>query len=80
MKNTTDSPGYASFYGSRSTSTSYRPKLAVTYTDIPATAESASVSPRYVKDSTNATLTYTGLPASALARVEYKIIGYDEST
>lgn len=80
MKNTTDSPGYASFYGSRNTSTSYRPKLAVTYTDTPATAESASVSPRYVKDSTNATLTYTGLPASALARVEYKIIEYDEST
>lgn len=68
-----DNADYSCFYGSRTSSSSYRPKLVVTHYSKPTTASSASISPAYVKASTSAKLTYSGITSTGLNRVEYKV-------
>lgn len=80
LKNTTASPKYASFVGSRTGTTSRRPSLVVTYTDTSSQATDVSVSPSYVNSSTQASVTWKGLNASTIARVEYKLVRYDDKT
>ncbi len=80
LKNMTASAGYAVFFGSRSSYSAYRPKLTVVYSQEPPAATGAQVSPAYVKSSTDAKLTFTGLSASGIARAEYRIAAYDEDT
>lgn len=80
LKNISSSPSYAVFFGSRSSYSSYRPKLSVTYTDTPTTAVSAGISPAYVNDSTAASVTFSGITATNLARVEYRVAAYDDDT
>ena len=80
LKNTTSSPSYASFYGSRCSTASKRPNLTVTYTEISSEATNVSVSPAYVKSSTQAAVSWQGLNASDIARVEYKLVKYDDKT
>ena len=78
LKNTTSSPKYASFVGSRSGTTSRRPSLVVTYTDTSSEATNVKVSPAYVKSGTQAAVTWQGLNAADIARVEYKLVKYDD--
>lgn len=78
LKNTTSSPKFASFVGSRSGTTSRRPSLVVTYTDTSSEATNVKVSPAYVKSGTQAAVTWQGLNAASIARVEYKLVKYDD--
>ena len=80
LKNTTSTPSYASFYGSRCSTASKRPNLTITYTEISSEATNVSVSPAYVKSSTQAAVSWQGLNASDIARVEYKLVKYDDKT
>lgn len=80
LKNITASPGYAVFFGSRSSYAMYRPKLTVTYSEEPPAATGAQVSPAYVKNSTDAKLTFSGLSSAGIARAEYKLTAYDEAS
>lgn len=86
LRNTTSSPEFAEFYGSRTTLTSCRPKLVVTYYDKPTVPESVSLSRKwngvyttsvYMKKGYNMYVTWTGIVSQNLADVEYKIIGVD---
>ncbi|MDY3010718.1 MAG: DNRLRE domain-containing protein, partial [Clostridiales Family XIII bacterium] len=73
INNETSSPSYACFYGSRTSSSSYRPKLVCTYYSKPTTATSASISPASVKTSTAAKIYYGGITSTGLNRVEYRV-------
>lgn len=77
LKNTTTSPSYTSFFGSRATS--YKPKLVITYYSKPTTATSASISPAYVKKSSDAKITYAGITSTGLTRVEYRVYSHDDT-
>ncbi|MFR2565199.1 MAG: DNRLRE domain-containing protein [Anaerovoracaceae bacterium] len=78
LKNVTSSPSYASFWGSRYGTVAYRPKLVVTYYSKPTTATSAGISPAYVKKSTEASLNFSGITSTGLARNEYKVFEYND--
>lgn len=95
LRNTTDSPGYAEFYGSRTTLSSYRPKLVVTYYDKPTVPESLSLArytgnepltgtdyltTQYMKKGHRGYATWTGLVSHNLADVEYRVLAGDDST
>ena len=80
LRNITSSPSYSSFYGSRSSVTGYRPKLAVTYYSKPTTATSVSISPSYVKKGSDAKITFKGITSTGLARYEYRLYKYSHST
>lgn len=64
---------YAKFYGSRHSSTQYRPKLVVTYTDKPAEASSVSVASYWLKKNANVNVTWKGISSSALKSIQYRI-------
>ena len=64
---------YAKFYGSRHSSTAYRPKLTVTYIDKPATASSVSVSPVWAKKNAAISVTWADINSSALKSIQYRI-------
>ena len=73
------STSYVEFYGTRATTTAYRPYLAVTYTeDEPAipTVSSATGSRIYVKGNP-VKLSWTGMTCNFLDHVEYKITKAD---
>lgn len=73
------STSYVEFYGTRSTTTAYRPYLAVTYTaDEPAipTVSSVTGSRIYVKGNP-VKLSWTGMTCNFLDHVEYKITKAD---
>lgn len=80
LKNTTSTPSYASFYGSRSSAAATRPNLTVTYTETSSEASNVNISTAYVKNSTQATVSWQGLNSSDIARVEYKIVKYNDET
>ena len=56
----------------------HRPKLVVTYYSKPTTATSAGISPAYVKKSTEASLNFSGITSTGLARNEYKVFEYND--
>ena len=64
---------YAKFYGSRHSSSSYRPKLVVTYTDKPTIASSLKVSSQYLKPGENLKATWEGIESSALSQIQYRV-------
>ena len=78
--NTSSNVKYAGFYGSRSASSSYRPKLVVTYYSKPTKASSAGLSSNYGTDSTDITLHYSGIKSTGLDHCEYKIVAYNDQT
>lgn len=80
LKNITSNPQYAVFFGSRSSSTAYMPKLTVVYSDIPPLATSVQISPRYTSDSTKAAVSFSGLSGPDILRAEYKINEVKEDT
>ncbi|MBQ8562730.1 MAG: DNRLRE domain-containing protein, partial [Firmicutes bacterium] len=75
------SESYAEFYGTRSTSTAYRPYLSITYTpDEPTVPDVTSVSGSYIHTKgSNVTLSWSGLTCNFLDHVEYKIVEADSS-
>ncbi len=74
-----NSSSYTSFRGSRYVTVTYRPKLVVTHFSKPTTATEASISPRYVKNSTDAKITFSGITSTGLARCEYRAVEYNDS-
>ena len=52
----------------------------MTYSEEPPAATGAQVSPAYVKNSTDAKLTFSGLSSAGIARAEYKLTAYDEAS
>ena len=78
--NTSSTVKYAGFYGSRTASSSYRPKLVVTYYSKPTKASSAGLSSNYNTDSTDITLHYSGIKSTGLDHCEYKIVAYNDQT
>lgn len=79
LKNSTSSPDYACFTGSRASSATYRPKLVVTYYDGPATATSVKVSNAYLNAGKSLTVSWAGITSKSLARVEYRIAKCDSA-
>lgn len=90
MRNVTSSPEFAEFYGSRTSLTSYRPKLVVTYYDKPTAPETVSMSRKitdekyesssYMKKGHNMYATWKGIESHNLSAVQYKIIAADDTT
>ena len=89
LRNTTSSAGFAQFYGSRTSSTAYRPQLVITYYDKPTVASSLSVArysdstyvtSQYMKKGYKVYATWAGIESYNLADVQYKIIAGDDST
>lgn len=89
LKNMTSNSSYAEFHGSRATLTSCRPKLSVTYHDVPTTPESFSLSRKsgesytsssYHKKGRTIYASWTGISSYSLAQVQYKIIAGDNNT
>lgn len=88
MRNVTSSPEFAEFYGSRTSLTSYRPKLVVTYYDKPTVADTVAVSRKsgdeyidsiYLRKGYNKYVSWTGIVSQNLSAVQYKIIGLDDT-
>lgn len=90
FRNFSDTPEYAEFYGSRATSTSYRPKLVVTYYDKPTSVTSITTSRKetddtytnsiYMKEGERMYVGWDGIESHNLADVQFKIIAADENT
>ncbi|MDD7718567.1 MAG: DNRLRE domain-containing protein [Eubacteriaceae bacterium] len=89
MRNVTSTPGFAEFYGTRTSLTSYRPKLVVTYYDKPTAPSSLSISRKsgetyissiYMKKNYNAYASWSGIASHNLADVQYKITAADDAT
>ena len=90
LRNTTTSPTYAEFFGSRTSASSYRPKLVITYYDKPTAASSISTSRKtsdttyykssYMKESYRMYVNWSGIESHNLADVQYKIIAGNDST
>ena len=64
---------YAKFYGSRHSSTSYRPKLSVTYYDKPTAATSLTLATQLLKKGTNLKATWEGIESVALSQIQYRV-------
>lgn len=64
---------YAKFYGSRHSSTSYRPKLVVTYYDKPTIASSLKPSSQYLKTGVALKATWAGIESVALSQIQYRV-------
>ncbi|MDD6043355.1 MAG: DNRLRE domain-containing protein, partial [Eubacteriaceae bacterium] len=89
IRNATSTPKYAEFYGSRTSLTSYRPKLVVTYYDKPTAPESVStsrksgesyISSSYMREGSSIYASWKGINSHNLADVQYKIIAADDET
>ena len=74
------SSSYTEFYGSRTGSTSYRPKLTVTYTeDKPTTASGVTASKSTYNVGENISVTWNDITANSLSHIEYRVAKYDDS-
>lgn len=74
------STSYTEFYGSRTGATNYRPKLTVTYTeDKPTTATSVTASKSVYKVGESISVTWEGITANSLDRIEYRIAKFDDA-
>ncbi|MDR1018538.1 MAG: DNRLRE domain-containing protein [Lachnospiraceae bacterium] len=67
------SNSYTEFYGSRTTTATYRPKLVVVYYDGPTKATSVKVNNTYVKGGAYAKVSWSGISSRNLASVQYRI-------
>ena len=68
---------YTEFYSSRHSSSSYRPKLAVTYYDPPTKPDSVSITAStapYVKKGAAITASWSGISSKSLASVQYRLM------
>ena len=89
LRNMNSDPSYACFWGSRYATTSYRPKLVVTYYDRPETFTSASisryinnegfVSSNYFKPGNYVYASWKGAKAYKFSEIQYKITGYSST-
>ena len=70
----------ARFYGSRSTKTTYSPKLSIVYYDKPSKASSISISPKYVKQGKSVVVKWEGINTPVLSNIQYKVASYDMDT
>lgn len=79
LKNKTEtSTTYTEFYGSRTSATSYRPKLIVTYTeDKPTTATSVTASKSGYNVGESISVSWEGIKANNLDHIEYRVAKYD---
>lgn len=68
---------YAEFYGTRSSKSSYLPKVSVVYYDVPTTPDTISVSPKYVKKGSPLTVSWTGIKSYSLSEIQYRICKFD---
>lgn len=64
---------YAKFYGSRHSSTAYRPKLTVTYIDKPTEASNVSVASYWLKKGNTVSVSWAGINSSALKSIQYRV-------
>ena len=72
------STSYTEFYGTRTSATSYRPKLTVVYTeDKPATATSVTASKSGYNVGESISVTWDGITANNLDHIEYRVAKYD---
>lgn len=71
---------YVKFYGSRTSSTTKRPKLVATYYDTPTTATSVTTDKTYLKSGDPLTVSWAGIGSDALSYVQYRVTNYDAST
>ena len=87
LRNMTDDPDYACFWGSRYATTAYKPKLVVTYYDAPTTSTSAYTSKakngsyedtKYFKDNEPVYLSWSGATAYSISEIQYRFEGYTE--
>ena len=78
LRNSVESTSsYAEFYGSRTSSASYRPKLTVVYSDTVTNATSVTTDKsRYVQGE-NVTVSWAGISASSLSEIDYRIATAD---
>ncbi|MGN1334569.1 MAG: DNRLRE domain-containing protein, partial [Anaerovoracaceae bacterium] len=81
IKNQVESSySYVEFYGSRTSSTSYRPRLTVYYTpDKPATPSSVTSSKGSYVAGENISVTWSGVTANNLDHIEYHIARCDSA-
>ena len=84
MRNVSDDPEYAEFYGSRCTVATYRPKVVITYYDKPTKASSIYttrltngnyVRSNYIKKGNRIYANWAGINSHNLSAVQYKFIG-----
>ncbi len=89
LRNMTDDPSCASFYGSRNSSTAYRPKLVVTYYNKPTARDTANMRKKeasgfttssYFKLGEKVYTSWTGIKSPILSQVQYRITAYDSNT
>lgn len=72
------STSYTEFYGTRTSATSYRPKLTVVYTeDKPTTASSVTASKSGYNVGEAISVTWEGITANNLDHIEYRVARYD---
>ena len=86
LRNVTSDQGYACFWGSRYATTSYRPKLVVTYYDHPTTFTSATTSryfyssgfvdTSYYRPGSPVYVSWSGATAYKVSAIQYRIEGY----
>lgn len=77
MRNVTSSPDFAEFYGSRTSLTSYRPKLVVTYSDPPTVPATLTLEDSYLTTDELLEVSWTGIESAGLDRVQYRIAKCD---
>lgn len=71
---------YTQFYGSRYATAAKRPKLTVVYYDGPTKPDTVQTNGSYFKKGTMIQATWSGIVSRALDRVEFKLVGIDDST
>lgn len=64
---------YAKYYGTRHSSTQYRPKVVVNYCAKPTAATTVSLSNQYIKTGSSVVAAWSGISSSALSYVQYRI-------
>ena len=79
LKNQVESTsGYTEFYGSRTSATSYRPKLVVTYSDVVSTPTTVSTDKSKYEQGESVSISWSGISCNSLKQVEYRIGTADE--
>ncbi len=89
LRNVKEDPGFACFWGSRYATTSYRPKLVVTYYDRPTTYTASSiiryfdtegyVKTNYFKPGKRVYTSWSGATAYKVSAIQYRFEGYTSS-
>ena len=72
LVNTTSTPKYTSFFGSRK-SGSYKPRLKVTYYNVPSEPTEAGFTESTSRTGRNVELAYKGISSDGLAEVDYRL-------